>query len=94
MCMRRSLLTERRTKPKSKPTARIERIKRIYMKTIKINPDETGWVKIDGSVRTIVAHFKDGHKETFSLVDFLTFKRRNLVVQIDCYEEGEKIKED
>ena len=64
------------------------------MKTIKINPDETGWVKIDGSVRTIVAHFKDGHKETFSLVDFLTFKRRNLVVQIDCYEEGEEIKED
>ena len=73
---------------------RITRIKRIYMKTIKINPDETGWVKIDGSVRTIVAHFKDGHKETFSLVDFLTFKRRNLVVQIDCYEEGEEIKED
>ena len=61
------------------------------MKTIKINPDETGWVKIDGSVRTIVAHFKDGHKETFSLVDFLTFKHRKLVVQIDCYEEGEEI---
>jgi hypothetical protein len=27
-------------------------------------------------------------------VDFLTFKHKNLVVQIDCYEEGEEIKED
>ena len=64
------------------------------MKTIKISPDKKGWVKIDGKVRTIVAHFKDGHKETFSLVDFLVFKHRNRVVQIDCYEEGEDIKED
>ena len=70
------------------------------MRTIKINPDETGWIKIDGSVKTVVAHFKDGHKETFSLVDFLIFKQKNhvvqphdkvIVVQIDCYEEGEEI---
>lgn len=48
------------------------------MKTIKINPDETGWIKIDGSVKTVVAHFKDGHKETFSLVDFLIFKQKTM----------------
>ena len=59
------------------------------MKKIKINPNKTGWVKFDGSVKTIVAHFKDGHKETFSTVDFLMFRRKNLIVQIDCYDEGE-----
>lgn len=64
------------------------------MITIKIDPDKTGWVKIDGTVRTIVAHFKDGHKETFSLVDYLTYRRKNDVVKIDCYGEGEEIKED
>lgn len=64
------------------------------MKTIKINPDETGWVGIEGGTETIVAHFKDGHKETFTLVDFLmAHKVRKQVVQIDCYKEGEEIKE-
>ena len=64
------------------------------MITIKIDPDKTGWVKIDSTVRTIVAHFKDGHKETFSLVDYLTDRQKNDVVKIDCYGEGEEIKED
>ena len=61
------------------------------MRTIKINPDETGWVKIDGTVKTVVAHFNDGHKEIFSLVDFLTFKEKGKVVKIDCYNDGEEI---
>ena len=61
------------------------------MKTIKINPKETGWVKIDSSVETIVAHFKDGHKETFSLVGFLVFRHKNKVVQLDLYKKGEPL---
>lgn len=62
------------------------------MITIKTNPDKTGWTRIDGDTKTIVAHFKDGHKETFSLVDFLiATKAHKHVVQIDCYKEGEDI---
>ena len=64
------------------------------MKTIKVNPNETGWLRIDGDVKTIVAHFKDGHKETFSLVQFLVAKKAHKnVIQIDCYKEGEEIKQ-
>ena len=64
------------------------------MKTIKFNPKETGWVSIDGDVKTIVAHFNDGHKETMSLLDFVAINKRkkNKIVQIDCYKEGEEIK--
>lgn len=64
------------------------------MKTIKFNPKETGWIRIDGGVKTIVAHFNDGHKETMSLLDFVTINKRkkNKMVQIDCYKEGEEIK--
>ena len=64
------------------------------MKTIKINPKETGWTRIDGNTNTIVAHFDDGHKETMSLVDYITaVSKSQHVVQIDCYTEGEEIKE-
>jgi hypothetical protein len=64
------------------------------MKTIKINPNETGWTSIDGNTKTIVAYFDDGHKETMSLIDYMTAARkRQHVVQIDCYTDGEKIKE-
>jgi len=64
------------------------------MKTIKINPKETGWIAIDGDVKTIVAHFNDGHEETMSLIDFVTINKRkqNKIVQIDCYKEGKEIK--
>ena len=64
------------------------------MKTIKFYPKETGWIRIDGSVKTIVAHFNDGHKETMSPLDFVTINKRkkNKIVQIDCYKEYEEIK--
>lgn len=63
------------------------------MKSIKVNPDKTGWTKIDGDVKTIVVHFKNGHKEAVSLVDFLvSTKAHKQIVQIDCYKEGEEVK--
>lgn len=46
------------------------------MKTIKINPKETGWTRIDGNTKTIVAHFDDGHKETMSLIDYMIRRQR------------------
>lgn len=63
------------------------------MKTIKTNFKETGWLTIDGDVKWIVAHFADGHKETLSVVSFLTLGKRkqDKLVQIDCYNEGEEI---
>ena len=65
------------------------------MKSVKMNPDKTGWATFPGDTKTIVAHFKDGHKETFTLVDFLmAHKTRKQVIQIDCYKEGEEIKEE
>ena len=64
------------------------------MKTIKINPKETGWISIPGDTKTIVAHFNDGHKETFHTFHFATIgkRKKNKIVQIDCYKEGEEIK--
>lgn len=64
------------------------------MKTIKINPKETGWIPIDGDVATVVVHFNNGEKETINIIDFVTMNRRkyNKIVQIDCYKEGEEIK--
>ena len=64
------------------------------MKSIKINPKETGWTPIEGGTKTIVAHFDDGHKETMALVDYMmAARKRQHVVQIDCYAEGEEIKD-
>lgn len=61
------------------------------MKIIKINPNKTGWTCIDGNTKTIVAHFDDCHKETMSLIDYMTAARkRQHVVQIDCYADGEE----
>ena len=64
------------------------------MKTIKINPKETVWTSIEADVATIVVHFNDGSKEIMSLFDFITINKRkkNKVVQIDCYKNGEEIK--
>lgn len=63
------------------------------MKSVKIDPNETGWVSIDANVKTVVAHFKDGNKETYGLFDFLTLKSRikKNIVQVDCYTENEKV---
>ena len=56
--------------------------------------NETGWQSIPGGIHTIVAHFRDGHKEKMSLVEFLVMgRKRNQVKRIDCYKEGEEIKE-
>ena len=64
------------------------------MKTIKLNPKETGWIHIDSDVKTIIVHYNDDNKETMSPVEFLIMnkRKRNKVVQIDCYKEGEEIK--
>ena len=52
--------------------------------------NKTGWQSIPGDIRTIVAHFRDGHEEKMSLTDFLVMGRnRNQVKRIDCYKEGE-----
>lgn len=65
------------------------------MKAIKFNPDETGWVEIPGDTKIVVAHFKDGHKETFTTSGYLTAppKLRKKVIQIDCYAEGEELRD-
>ena len=64
------------------------------MKTIIFNPKETGWIPIDGDIATVVVYFNNGEKETMSIIDFVTMNRRkrNKIVQIDCYKEGEEIK--
>ena len=66
------------------------------MKTYQIDPNKTEWLRLDGQVSVIVAHFKDGHKEKFSLIDFVTLTRRRQrqITRIDCYNKGEKIDEE
>ena len=65
------------------------------MKSVKVNPETTGWTTFPGDTATIIAHFKGGHKERFTLVEFLVAKKAHKhVVQLDCYKEGEEIKED
>jgi hypothetical protein len=54
--------------------------------------NETGWQSIPGGTRTIVAHYEDGHKQTFDLVDFLVLRNKRKIIQIDCYQENEEIK--
>ena len=63
------------------------------MNTIKTD-FETGWVMIPGETKTVVAHFKDVHKETMKLYELLTSgkRKKNNIVQIDCYAENEEIK--
>ena len=65
------------------------------MKSIKIDPNKTGWTNIEGNIKNIVAHFNDGHKEKMTVLDFLmaTHKRKK-IIQIDLYAEGEEIKEE
>lgn len=55
-------------------------------KSYKIDPNKTGWLKIDGNVTTMVAHFDDGHRETMSPVEYLTsVDKRKHIIQIDFY---------
>lgn len=64
------------------------------MQSIKFDNKVTGWVSLPGGTRKVVAHFNDGNKETYDLVDFLTLKKRTMdkIVSIDVYQEGEAIK--
>ena len=60
------------------------------MKTYKIDPNKTGWLKIDGNVSVIIAHFDDGHQETMSTVEYLMeVEKRKHIIQIDCYTDEE-----
>lgn len=65
------------------------------MEIIKTDFTKTGWVNIKGSVKTIVAHYKDGNKKTMSLFEFLSIstskKQCKDIVQIDCYDDNEKV---
>ena len=59
------------------------------MKSYKLS-NETGWQTIPGDTHTIVAHFRDGHKEKMRTYEFLMMgAKRSQVKQIDCYKEGE-----
>lgn len=66
------------------------------MNTYEFNNKETGWVTIPRGTKTVVAHFKDGHKETMELCQFLVLgvRKKNQITRIDCYSEGEKIQEE
>lgn len=65
------------------------------MKTFELDNKKTEWQAIPGGTNTIVAYFKDGSKEKMSLFSFLAMgRKRNKVIKIDCYSEGETIKED
>ena len=61
------------------------------MVSCEFDDSKTGWLEIPGGTKTIVAHHKDGHKDTMSLVDFVCLGRRakKTIVRIDCYQEGE-----
>ena len=59
----------------------------VFVRSYDINPEETGWMSIDGNITGIVAHFKDGHEERMAMVDFLSIgkKKKNELIKIDCY---------
>ena len=61
------------------------------MTSYKVDFKKTGWQEIPTGTRTIVAHYEDGHKQTFDLVDFLVLRNKRKIVQIDCYKEDEEI---
>lgn len=66
------------------------------MTTYELDNSKTGWLLLPGDAEDIVAHYKDGHKETMKVWQFVALgkKQRNLITKIDCYCKGEKIKED
>ena len=63
------------------------------MKSIEVDNTVTGWTAIPPKTEKIVAHFKDGHTETISLVEYITMHKRkkNLVIRIDCYSASEEL---
>jgi len=66
------------------------------MTSIEVDNTVTGWVAIPPTTENIVAHFKDGHTETISLVEYIMMHKRkkNLVIQIDCYSASEELPKD
>ena len=66
------------------------------MESIKVDNTVTGWTAIPSKTERIVAHFKDGHTETISLVEYITMPKRkyNKVIQIDCYSASEELPKD
>lgn len=59
------------------------------MESQKVDFTKDGWIDMPAGTRTIVAHYKDGHKETMALEEFLLLRNKRKIVQIDCYKEGE-----
>lgn len=66
------------------------------MITIEKDFSKTGWTIFPGDAETIVAYFKDGHKETMEFFEYalLSKKKAAMVVKVDCYCKGEKIQEE
>ena len=60
------------------------------MKTYEVN-NGAGYISLPATVKKVVAHFKDGHTEEYSLLDFLVLKVRvkKRIVSIDCYDEND-----
>lgn len=59
------------------------------MRTIEFK--EEGWTAIPGDTKMIIAFFKDGHKEPFTLFEFISLKKREKksIVKLDCLTESD-----
>ena len=55
--------------------------------------NETGWLEIPGDTKLVIAHYKDGHTERFTIVEFLAMKK-DKIARIDCYAENERTEDD
>lgn len=58
------------------------------MKTYDVN-NGAGFIELPATIKKVVAHFKNGHKEEMGLLDFLVLKPRvkKQIVKIDCYND-------
>ena len=64
------------------------------MESHKIDNTKTGWDTIPGNTKVIVAHYKDGHTEHLEVWQFIAMgRKRDKIVQIDCYGPDEEIKD-
>lgn len=56
------------------------------MQTIEFDNKKTGWVSLPSDTKNVLAHFSDGSKETYSLINFVTLKKRtkDKIVSIEC----------
>lgn len=60
-----------------------------FVRTYEIDPNEDGWISIDGNITGIVAYFNDGHTEKMQTEAFLGIgkKKKKALVKIDCYTD-------